>query len=108
MNPYDTPLGDSEDNPNSPALYRGRPCPACGSQNTSRDSVLRSRPSILFVIFFGWAFLLIRGAFATRVSQCRDCGESNRYKSAGSWLAMACLITLVLLIALAIIASSAG
>lgn len=106
MNPYETPIANSEGNPEVSIVARGRPCSACGSQNTSRDSVLRSRPNILFVIFFGWVFLLIRGAFAMRTSQCRDCGEVHRYKSTGSWFAMSLLIILLLLCILAIMGES--
>jgi hypothetical protein len=102
MNPYETPIAKSEDNPQGTILALGRPCSACGSQNTTKDSILRSRPSILFVLLFGWLFLLIRGAFAMRTSQCRDCGEVSRYKSAGSWVAMGILIILSLLVVLAI------
>jgi hypothetical protein len=58
----------------------------------------RSRPNILFVIFFGWLFLLIRGAFAIRTDVCRDCGKVTRYKSAGSWVALAILMLLVLVV----------
>jgi uncharacterized integral membrane protein len=47
-------------------------------------------------------FLLIRGAFARHTTQCRDCGEVSRYKSAGSWVAMAVLFLLSILIAIAI------
>ncbi|NCQ36110.1 hypothetical protein GW813_13770 [bacterium] len=92
MNPGETPLCDYE-----AKAAHGMPCPACGSRNTSEDSILRPSPSIIFVIFFGWIFLLIRGAFAMRTSLCRDCGEARRYKSAGSWLAM-CILILLLLI----------
>lgn len=65
------------------------------------DGVLRSRPSILFVLFFGWPFLLIRGAFTRRAFHCRECGEVSRYRSAGSWVAMVFLIILSLIIVLA-------
>lgn len=37
-------------------------------------------------------FLLIRGAFSMRTELCRDCGATHRYKTAGSWIAMAILI----------------
>gem|GEM_PF-1878738 len=103
QNPYQSPSAITEDTPEGTKEALGRPCPACGSLNTSRDSVLRARPSILFVIFFGWVFLLIRGAFAMRRSQCRDCGEVTRYKSAGSWVALGLLILLTLICALAMV-----
>jgi len=54
-------------------------------------------------MLFGWMFLLIRGAFAMRVSQCRDCGEVRRYKSAGSWVALGVLVFISLLIVLVIL-----
>ena len=104
MNPYEAPSTTSEVNPEvHPAVTMaatGRPCSACGSLNTSRDSALRPRPSILFVIFFGWVFLLFRGAFAMRRSQCRDCGEVMRYKSASSWIALVIVILLLIQFAL--------
>ncbi len=96
MNPYETPSAESTGPDCESAPTRGRPCPVCGSANTMTDTLLRSRPSILFVILFGWVFLLIRGAFSMRTEQCRDCGASNRYKSVGSWIALAVLILLVL------------
>lgn len=86
--------------PNLP--IKGPACFSCGSVNTTRDATLRSRPSIIAVIFFGWLFLLIRGAFAMRESRCRDCGDVTRYKSVGSWIALCVLIFLVLIIALAV------
>ena len=98
MNPYKTPETAPEGQEASEALAPGRPCLSCGSSNTARSTVLRNRPSIFFVILFGWLFLLIRGAFAKRSNICRDCGAANSYKSAGSWLAMGILIVLVLLV----------
>ena len=95
--PYETPESQSEPPRNSGAV--GRPCPSCGSVNTGRDMLSRSRPNILFVIFFGWVFLLIRGAFAIRTDHCRDCGGVNRYKSIGSWIALVVLIFLILCVA---------
>lgn len=81
----------------------GPACKSCGSRNTTRDSVLRKKPSVLAVIFFGWVFLLIRGAFAMRTSTCLDCGERHRYKSVGSWIALSLVLGFVVLIAAAII-----
>jgi hypothetical protein len=75
---------------------KGRPCTVCGSTNTGRDFLSQPRPSILFVMFFGWIFLLIRGAFSHRTDHCKDCGAFNRYKSNGSLFALAVLIVLVL------------
>ncbi len=82
---------------------RGVPCLECGSENTTRDSVLRGRSNVLWVILFGWIVLLIRGAFAKRISVCRDCGATRRYKSAGSWMAMVVLALLVLLVVMVIL-----
>ena len=76
----------------------GPPCQSCGSANTSVDSVLRPSPSILVILLFGWIVLLIRGAFAMRSSVCRDCGNVNRYKSVGSWIALVILVGIVALI----------
>jgi hypothetical protein len=101
MNPYQAPESPNKQSNKESIKYdneSGPPCPACRSANTSRDSVLRSSPSILAVILFGWVFMLARGAFAMRSSRCRDCGELNRYKSIGSWVALVCFVTLVLLI----------
>ena len=59
-----------------------------------------SRPNILFVLFFGWFFLLIREAFAMRTDRCRDCGNLRRYKSDGSWFALAVLVLILVCIAI--------
>jgi len=81
---------------------RGKPCPVCGSTNVRRADVLRARPSILYVLLFGWIFLLIRGALSMRSEECRDCNAIHRYKSAGSWVALAVLVFLVLCVVLAL------
>jgi len=78
----------------------GRPCPFCGSRNTRRDALSRASPSVLFVIFFGWVFLLIRAAFSRQTDRCEDCSETNTYKSTGSKLAMAFLVVTIILVAL--------
>ena len=88
-NPYQTPQDSSDaDTVNAVEAPQGLPCKECGSTNTTTDSVLRSKPSVIAVIFFGWLFLLIRGAFAMRTSCCRECGKTRRYKSLGSWIAL--------------------
>ena len=104
MDPYETPKTQSSEPTLEAGKINGRRCPKCGSTNTMRDFVLRPKPSILMVIFFGWIFLLIRGAFAMRIDECRDCGASNRYKSVGSWIAMAVLIFLVICVTAAVLA----
>lgn len=106
MNPYQTPGDPTANNPHPvPAaddVFRpsGRPCPHCGSTSTGKDTISHSSPSILFVIFFGWIFLLIRTAFSKQTDRCRDCGETNAYKSTSSKVALVVLIVLVTLIAL--------
>jgi hypothetical protein len=65
----------------------------------SADSVLRPRPSVLWVLLFGWVVLLIRGALVRREAVCQDCGARRRYRSAESNLALAILGVLVLLVA---------
>ena len=88
-NPYQTPQDSGDaDTVNAVEAPQGLPCKECGSTNTTTDSVLRSKPSVIAVIFFGWLFLLIRGAFAMRTSCCRECGKTRRYKSLGSWIAL--------------------
>ena len=104
--PHEPLQGESVQDGVDPPLC-GKPCPACGSTNTMTGVLFRSRPSVLFVIFFGWVFLLIRGAFAMRTEQCRDCGATRRYKSSGSWVALAVLIVLALcVVALVVLENS--
>jgi MFS family permease len=74
------------------------PCPSCGSTNTTRDRFARKGPSIVILLLFGWFFLLIGFAFSKRTDLCRDCGELNRYRSRGSWIAMLVLLLLVFLV----------
>lgn len=69
------------------------------------DFVLRPRPSILMVMFFGWIFLLIRGAFSMRTCQCQDCGATHKYKSTGSLFALIILILLTLAIVAEVMAT---
>jgi hypothetical protein len=93
-NPYDAPKQGSEGRETIPQARGGR-CLECGSANTGRDELSRRKPSVLYFILFGWLSLLIHGAFAMRTDRCRDCGAVHRYKTAGSWLALAVLILLV-------------
>jgi len=103
--PYEPPkAGAGETEPvYKEHVLTGPPCPECGSANTSIDSVLRPRPNIIAVIFFGWVFLLIRGALAIRKSICLDCDGIHRYKSTGSWIALGIVILIALSIVMAII-----
>ena len=73
------------------------PCPFCGSVNTTRDRFTRTRQNIILLLLFNWLLLLIKGAFSKRTDFCRDCEKLNRYKSTGSWIAMAALFLLILL-----------
>lgn len=90
-NPYDAPKAGPDGQPEPVYERRGRVCRACGSRNTGRALLSRTRPNLFFVMVFGWIVLLIRGAFAMRTDLCRDCGATMRYKSAGSWVALAVL-----------------
>ena len=75
----------------------------CGGTNTHPETALKTKPSIIAVIFFGWLFLLIRAAFAKRTELCHDCGTTWRYKTAGSWLALTALLLLALLLTLGLL-----
>ncbi len=77
---------------------QGRICSACGSRNTVDSSVLRSRPSLLFVLFFGWLFLLIRSAFTVLTVHCRDCQVATRHRATGSKISIVILLLLVFLL----------
>ena len=111
MNPYEAPRHPSDSASEAPPVARpietgdfspsGRPCPFCGSLNTSKDALSRTSPSIISVIFLGWFFLLIRAAFSKQTDRCGDCEETNTYKSTGSKLAILFLIVSVIIIALA-------
>lgn len=87
-----------------PEAPPGMPCVKCGSTNTGRENALRTRPSVVAFLLFGWPFFLIRAAFIPRTDTCRDCGAQARYRTPGNNLAMAMLILLVLLIALTCLA----
>ena len=111
MNPYlppstppSPPTGDRSD-ASVTDVKVGRRCEKCGSTNTSGDDALRTKPSIVAVIFFGWMFLLIRSAFSKRREQCYDCGAVRIYKTTGSRLAMAFLLLLVFVFAISYLES---
>ena len=97
--PYAPPQGDvsparaEADHPSARELPFTE-CPECGSGDLSADSVLRSRPSIVAVILFGWLFLLVRAAFVKKTAVCRECGTTQRYRSEGAVFAMCMLVIL--------------
>jgi hypothetical protein len=105
-NPYKPPSSDAGELPNERPLLCGKPCAKCGSPNTSKGTVLRNRPNILFFVLFGWLFLLIQGAMAMRSEVCRDCGAIYRYKSTASWFAIAVLVFLALCVLLSVLGES--
>ena len=96
MDSYEALNVEALSSPSEVKKVCGRRCSECGSNNTIQDSVLRPKPSILMVILFGWAFLLIRGALAMRTNHCHDCGCNERYKSTGSRIALVILIFLII------------
>lgn len=106
MNSCDTPVHESEPLLVAPASAAGKPSPACGSSNTTRDRFARKRLNLIYLVLLGWVYLLLSGAFAKRTDFCRDCGELNRYKSAGSWIAMAILWLFALLVVVGLLAES--
>lgn len=67
------------------------------------DNLMRTSPSIVLVMFFGWLPLLVRGAFSKRSYRCLDCGATTCYKTAGSWAALCVLCVLVLCVVLGIV-----
>jgi hypothetical protein len=111
VNPYQPPsTAESEQKKNNTPASEGRisvarRCQKCGSTNISGDDALRTKPSILAVIFFGWVFLLIRSAFSKRREHCHDCGAVRLYKTTGSMFAMVFLLLLVFLFAISYLAS---
>ena len=101
MNPYEAPKQASEPKSESAeiemAAIPGRPCDFCGSRNTGEDRLSPVAPNFVFVLFFGWTFLLIRAAFSTKNDLCRDCGQVNTYKTTGSKIALIVLIGMIIL-----------
>lgn len=82
----------------------GRECENCGSTNTGADTALRSRPSVIAFVLFGWLFLLIRTAFKPKTETCRDCGSSVSFRTPGNNIAMALLIIIVVVTAISVLA----
>jgi hypothetical protein len=111
VNPYQPPSTPApepkQDAPPVPEtdISVARRCEKCGSTNVSGDDALRSKPSIVAVIFFGWLFLLIRSAFSKRREQCYDCGALRIYKTTGSKLSMVFLLLLVFIFAISLLES---
>ena len=111
MNPYhppstppSPPTGNRSDDAISDVKV-GRRCEKCGSTNTSAEEALRSKPSVLAFLLFGWVFLLIRSAFSKQREYCHDCGAVRVYKTMGSKFAMVFLLLLALLFAINYLAS---
>ena len=111
MNPYLPPTTPAPETKAAAApvartdLAVTRRCEKCGSTNTSGEQALRSKPSILAFLLFGWVFLLIRTAFSKRREHCHDCGAVRVYKTTGSKFAMVFLLVLVFLLAISYLAS---
>lgn len=111
VNPYQPPSTP----PSPPTVDRsddsvaevkeGKRCEKCGSTNTSGDHALRSKPSILAFLLFGWVFLLIRSAFSKQREYCHDCGAVRVYKTIGSTFALLILLLLVFLFAISYLAN---
>lgn len=97
INPYEPPKAELMPIKDGEVIARGRPCDACGSVNTSADVLMNQRPSATFALLFGWVFLLFRKAFTVRADHCRDCGATSRYRTTGSWVALAFLVVVALL-----------
>lgn len=76
-----------------------RTCKTCNSENVSTENLSKPGPSLFYTLLFGWLFLLCRLAFVSRRGICRDCGATIRYRTIGSYVALALVILLVLLLA---------
>lgn len=107
MNPYETPKQASEAESEPASIEKmvllGRPCDFCGSCNTGEDRLSRVAPSVIFVLFFGWVFLLGKAAFSKKTDLCRDCGQANVYKTTGSKIALVVLIVLAVVTVLRVL-----
>jgi hypothetical protein len=82
-------------------VHRGHQCRICGSLDTSAESILRPAPSIVLAYFFNLLYVLLRTALRVKSELCYQCGTVRRYKTAGSWIAWACLLLYVALSILA-------
>lgn len=82
-----------------------RTCATCNSENVSTENLSRPGPSLFYTLLFGWLFLLCRLAFVPRRGICRDCGATIRYRTIGSYIAMAFVALLVVLIVWGLIAA---
>jgi hypothetical protein len=111
VNPYlppsttpSPPAGDRSDD-SVTDVKAGRRCEKCGGTNTSGEGALRSKPSILAFLLFGWVFLLIRSAFSKQREYCHDCGAVRVYKTTGSKFALVFLLLLAFLFAISYFAN---
>lgn len=107
MNPYEAPKQTSEAKyeaaPVGKTLVLGRHCDFCGSCNTGEDRLSRVPPNPIFMLLFGWIFMLIKAAFSKKTDLCRDCGQVNIYKSTASKIALVVLIAMVAIVALTLL-----
>lgn len=106
MNPFKPPKSDSagtESETPGPANL-GHACSECGSTNTANESALKTKPSLIAVILFGWVFILLRAALGKKSEVCRDCGAMTSFRTAGNYIALAIVVLLTFMIVVAIIA----
>jgi len=102
--PPSPPTGNRDDDTIAEVKV-GHRCEKCGSTNTSDEQALRSKPSILAFLLFGWIFLLIRSAFSKQRQYCHDCGAVRVYKTTGSKFALVFLLLLVVLFGISYLAN---
>jgi DNA-directed RNA polymerase subunit RPC12/RpoP len=102
MDPY-TPPEEVEKEPEKdiPELIYKKDvirCDSCRSKNTKIVEPLYPRLSIVKFWFFGWLYLLWRGAIKGKTLVCNDCGARRNFKSITSWIAIVLFVLLILLI----------
>lgn len=99
MDPYTPPQGGPAPLfPTDDDGRSGKPCPECGSRNTSEKRSLRKKPSILGFLLFGWLLILFHTAFTRKSMGCLACGHGFHYRSVGNYLSMGILSLITLLI----------
>ena len=96
MDPYETPKSESGSSETDYTGPKVRGCPACGSSNTATDVLIRHKSGSLFLILFGWPYLLVKGALSKVTAECRNCGTTFRYRTTGSWAALILLVVFFL------------